>query len=148
MFFGLVIGLAAGVVAGWLGAPLAGKELRARAATSSGRRSLADSLKRRNQTLASAQQASAQARLKAENTAQGAADAVGDIASTARASVEDARQKAAEATTSALDRPRGLIERLQDRLDDARAAAREGYDQGVYDAERLYEDVRKGRDLE
>jgi gas vesicle protein len=148
MFFGLVIGLAAGVVAGWLGAPLAGKELRAKATTSSGRRSLADSLKRRNQTLASARDVTAKARQQAETAAQGAADAVEDIASTARSGVEDARQKAAEATAKALDRPRGLIEKLQDRLDDARAAARDGYDQGVDDAEKLYEHVRKGRDLE
>ena len=148
MLFGVALGFAIGVAAGWLGAPLAGKELRAKAASSGGRRSLADSLKRRDQTLASARVASVGARRQAETTAQSVADSVGEAASSARATAEDLRHSAAAATSRALQQPRTLIERLRDRLDEARSAAQDGYDEGVADAERLYGEVRRGRDLE
>lgn len=141
MLFGAILGFAVGIAVGWLGAPLAGKELRARATSPSGRRSLADALKRRDQTLAGAQRAAGEARQRAESAAKGAADAASDVAATAQDRVTSTARNIAE-------QERSLVDRIKERLDEARDAAQEGYDQGVADATQLYDDVRKGRDLE
>jgi gas vesicle protein len=141
MLLGSVLGFVIGVLAGWLGAPLAGKELRAKAVTPSGRRSLADALKRRNQTLADA-------RRNVQHQAGEAADTVAATAARMRNSAEEARSQAAEAVSRVAEKEQSIVERIKQRLNEARDAASHGYDEGVAEAEQLYDDVRKGRDLE
>ena len=137
MLIGVVLGFAIGVAAGWLGAPLAGKELRAKATSPQGRRSLADSLKMRDQTIACARQALDSARAQAEAAAEATGETVADVT-----------QSAKETAEHALERPRTLLDNVKQRIEDARQAADEGYQEGVEDARRNYERMREGRDLE
>jgi hypothetical protein len=62
--------------------------------------------------------------------------------------VAKAQDQAASTARTLADHEESLVERIKERIAEARTAAEEGYDQGVADATRLYDDVRKGRDLQ
>ncbi|MEX2236524.1 MAG: hypothetical protein WEB00_03160 [Dehalococcoidia bacterium] len=130
MIFGALVGFAVGIGATWLAGPLIQRRGgRAEMQEPSGRKTLADALKRRDQTLAGA-------RLVDQVKAQ-AADAV-----------THARDSASSTLESATSAPRGVLDSVKERIRDAREAAREGYDEGVIEARAEYLAMREGRDLD
>lgn len=145
MILGLILGFAAGVAAGWLGAPLAGAELRKKAADPDARKSLADSLKKRDQTVAAVRQKTEEARSRLEEIQHGAGESAAQAADSARQTLDQIQASATRAADTAVSAPRGVLDAVKDRLQAAREAAGEGYDEGVRDAERLYEDSKAGR---
>lgn len=147
MLLGLVVGFAVGVAAAWLGAPLAGAELRHRAPGGSLRSSLADSLKRRDQTVSSVRKRTTQARDKLTNIQHGAGETAAHTIDSAKRTLDQAQvgvsASASRAADKALSGPRSVADAIKDRIHAAREAARDGYDEGVRDAQLAYIDAKQ-----
>lgn len=147
MLLGLVLGFAVGVAAGWMGAPLAGAELRRKATSSSERSSLADSLKKHDQTVSTVRDRTAQARERLSDVQQTAGETAAHAVDSAKRTLDQAQvgvtETASRAANKALSGPRGLVDAVKDRIDVAREAARDGYDEGIRDARLAYIEAKK-----
>jgi gas vesicle protein len=137
MILGIVIGFALGVAGGWLVAPLAGRELRSRAKAGAGKTSLGGALRRRDETVAGVRRRLQSAQqLVAEGTADGALEE-------AKAPLEGLAQATAAAANTAISGPSSLVDAIKQRLRETREATRRGYDEGVAEAQRLYETAQE-----